>query len=526
MKDKSHSRQLSEQEQVRRQSREALDAAGVNPYPYEWPVSDYVVPVLREFEENVLPKTAPIVTQKNQKYHGILKRHHNFSSKTISLAGRLMSRRIMGKASFFDIQDSTGRMQGYVRRDDMPERFYNEIFKRHIDIGDIIGIEGHVFRTRMGEITIHVSKLELLAKALRPLPIVKEQEGSVFNEVTEKEFRYRQRYVDLNVNPSVRDVFIQRACMVTAIRKFLDEKGYIEVETPVLQPIYGGASARPFKTHHNALDMPLYMRIADELYLKRCIVGGFEGVYEIAKDFRNEGLSRFHNPEFTMLELYVAFKDYQWMMNLVEELIGSVALTLHGRSSIQWGEEEISFERSWPRIPFFEAITQKTGHDLYQESRNKILEVADSLNIETSPSMGIGKLLDEIFSAAVEPHLIQPTFITDYPIELSPLAKKHRSQDGLVERFEMFAGGKELCNAFSELNDPDDQRSRFEEQLHLRKGGDLEAMEMDQDYLRALEYGMPPTAGLGVGIDRLAMLMTNQNSIRDVILFPLMRPDE
>ena len=500
MTDSSQPRQFSDQEQVRRQSREALEASGINPYPYAWPVSDHVAPVVEGFDE-----TAP--------------------TKVVFMAGRLMSRRIMGKASFFDLQDATGRMQVYVRRDDMPDGFYNEIFKRHIHIGDIVGVEGHVFRTRMGEVTVHASKLELLAKALRPLPIVKEQEGTVFDEVTEKEFRYRQRYVDLIVNPHVREVFVQRARMITAIRKFLDEQGFIEVETPVLQPVYGGASARPFKTHHNALDMPLYMRIADELYLKRCIAGGFDGVYEIAKDFRNEGLSRFHNPEFTMLELYVAFKDYVWMMDLVEELIESVATTLHGSTRVQWGEEEISFERPWPRIPFFEAIEKKTGHDLYQQSQDTILEVADSLDIETSSSMGIGKLLDEIFGAAVEPDLIQPAFITDYPLELSPLAKQHRSQEGLVERFEMFAGGKELCNAFSELNDPDDQRRRFEEQLRLRKGGDLEAMQMDHDYLRALEYGMPPNAGLGVGVDRLAMLMTNQRSIRDVILFPLMRPD-
>lgn len=500
MTDSSQSRQFSDQEQVRRQSREALEANGINPYPYAWPVSEHVAPVVEGFDE-----TAP--------------------TKIVSMAGRLMSRRIMGKASFFDLQDATGRMQVYVRRDDMPGGFYNEIFKRHIDIGDIVGVEGHVFRTRMGEITVHASKLKLLAKALRPLPIVKEQEGTVFDEVTEKEFRYRQRYVDLTVNPHVREVFVQRARMITAIRKFLDEQGFIEVETPVLQPVYGGASARPFKTHHNALDMPLYMRIADELYLKRCIAGGFDGVYEIAKDFRNEGLSRFHNPEFTMLELYVAFKDYVWMMDLVEELIESVVTTLHGSARVQWGEEEISFERPWPRIPFFEAIEQKTGHNLYQQNRDTILEVASSLNIETSSSMGVGKLLDEIFGASVEPDLIQPAFITDYPLELSPLAKRHRSQEGLVERFEMFAGGKELCNAFSELNDPEDQRRRFEDQLRLRKGGDLEAMQMDHDYLRALEYGMPPNAGLGVGIDRLAMLMTNQRSIRDVILFPLMRPD-
>ncbi len=500
MTDSFQPRQFSDQEQVRRQSREALEANGISPYPYAWSVSDHIAPVLEEFDEN-----APV--------------------KTVSLAGRLMGRRVMGKASFFDLQDATGRMQIYVQRDDMPEGFYNQIIKRHIHIGDIVGVEGHVFQTRMGEVTVHVSKLELLAKALRPLPIVKEQEGTVFDEVTEKEFRYRQRYVDLTVNPHVREVFAQRARMITAIRTFLDEQGFIEVETPVLQPVYGGASARPFKTHHNALDMPLYMRIADELYLKRCIVGGFDGVYEIAKDFRNEGLSRFHNPEFTMLELYVAFKDYVWMMDLVEELIESVAITLHSSSRIQWGEEKISFERPWPRIPFFEAIKKKTGHDLYQKNRDEMHRVAESLNLETSSSMGVGKLLDEIFSSKVEPSLIQPTFITDYPLELSPLAKRHRSLDGLVERFEMFAGGKELCNAFSELNDPDDQRRRFEEQLRLRKGGDLEAMQMDHDYLRALEYGMPPNAGLGVGIDRLAMLMTNQRSIRDVILFPLMRPD-
>ncbi len=499
MSTSSRERQLSDQEQVRRQSKETLESSGINPYPYSWPVDHHAAPILEEFEDS-----AP--------------------QKVVSIAGRVMSRRIMGKASFFHLQDATGRIQVYIRRDEMPDGFYNEIFKRQIDIGDIVGVEGHVFRTQVGEITVHASKLELLAKALRPLPIIKEQEGSVFNEVTEKEFRYRQRYVDLTINPEVRKIFVQRARMVTAIRTFLDGKGFIEVETPVLQPIYGGASARPFKTHHNALDLPLYMRIADELYLKRCIVGGFDGVYEIAKDFRNEGLSRFHNPEFTMLELYVAYKDYIWMMNLVEELIESVAITLHGSPSVEWSGERVSFERPWPRIPFFEAITERTGMKLNHQPREILLDAAESLNIETSPSMGVGKLLDEIFSLSVEPHLIQPTFITDYPIELSPLAKRHRIHDGLVERFEMFAAGKELCNAFSELNDPDDQRRRFEEQLQLRKGGDLEAMEMDHDYLRALEYGMPPTAGLGVGIDRLAMLMTNQRSIRDVILFPLMRP--
>lgn len=501
MKDSSPLGQRSDQEQVRRQSREALEASGINPFPHTWSVKDHVVSVLDEFDENEDPP------------------------RIVSMAGRLMSRRIMGKVSFCDLQDATGRMQIYIRRDDLPEGFYNQIFKRHFHIGDIVGIEGHVFRTRMGEVTVHVTRLELLTKSLRPLPIVKEQDGSVYNEVTEKEFRYRQRYVDLTINPQVRAVFVQRARMITAIRTFLDEKGYTEVETPALQPIYGGASARPFKTHHNALDMPLYLRIADELYLKRCIVGGFDGVYEIAKDFRNEGLSRFHNPEFTMLELYVAFKDYAWMMDLVEELFRSLAMTLHGKLQFPLADGEISFEGPWKRLPFYDAIAERTGHDLYQKDRDHILEVADSLEIETSSSMGIGKLLDEIFHDAVEPHLIDPIFITDSPIELSPLAKRHRSKEGVVERFEMYAGGTELCNAFSELNDPDDQRRRFEEQIHLRKGGDLEAMQMDEDYLRALEYGMPPTAGLGVGIDRLTMLMTNQRSIRDVLLFPLMRPD-
>jgi len=501
MIDNTPTQKLSEQELIRRQSRDALEAIGVNPYPHAWTVSDYVESILDEFDDN-----SP--------------------QKSVSIAGRLISRRIMGKASFFDLQDATGRIQVYARRDDLPEEFYNKIFKRLIDIGDIIGIEGIVFRTKVGEITVHAAKIALLAKALRPLPIVKEQEGHVFNEVTEKEFRYRQRYVDLTVNPHVRETFVHRAKMVTSIRKFLDEKGFIEVETPILQPIYGGASARPFKTHHNALNMPLFMRIADELYLKRCIVGGFDGVYEISKDFRNEGLSRFHNPEFTMLELYVAYKDYLWMMDLVEQLIESTAIMLHGQNRVSWGEETISFERPWPRIPFFEAIAEYTNHNLYQKDTATIREVARSLHVEITPSMGVGKLLDEVFSRCVEPHLIQPTFITDYPIELSPLAKRHRTTVGLVERFEMFSGGKELCNAFSELNDPDEQRQRFEEQIRLRTDGDPEAMEMDLDYLRALEYGMPPTAGLGIGIDRLAMLMTNQTSIRDVILFPLMRPDE
>ena len=438
----------------------------------------------------------------------------------------MMSRRVMGKATFIDLHDSSGRIQVYVRRDDLPEGFYNEVFKRHLHIGDILGIRGSVFRTRLGEVTVHATHLELLAKALRPLPAVKEQDGSTFHEVTEKEYRYRQRYVDLTVNPDVRGVFIQRARMVTAIRQFLNAKGYIEVETPALQPVYGGATARPFVTHHNALDMPLYLRIADELYLKRCIVGGFDGVYEIAKDFRNEGLSRVHNPEFTMLELYVAFKDYLWMMDLVEELFGQACASLHGTDEVALGEETISFSRPWTRVSFFDSIRQYTGRDLYGLERNALAEHADALQIDVEPAAGAGTILDSIFSATVEPHLLQPTFIVDYPLQLSPLAKRHRSTPGLVERFELFVGGRELCNAFSELNDPDDQRARLEDQARLRQGGDLEAMQMDEDYLRALSYGMPPTAGLGVGIDRLAMLLTGQASIRDVILFPLMRPEE
>ena len=504
-------RKFSDQDAVRRQARDSLVQQGIDPYPYAWNVTHQITQVLETFEgEDHQPQEGE--TPPSQ----------------VSLAGRIISRRIMGKASFFDLQDASGRMQIYVRRDDLPAGFYNEVFKRLLHIGDIVGVRGYVFRTRMGELTVHTTHLQLLAKALRTFPVVKEQDGSVFNEVTEKEFRYRQRYVDLNVNPEVRDVFVQRARMITTIRQFLDNKGYIEVETPALQPVYGGASARPFVTHHNALGMPLYLRIADELYLKRCIVGGFERVYEIAKDFRNEGLSRFHNPEFTMLELYVAYKDYVWMMGLVEEMLEHIARTLHGKPSIMKEGVEISFEHPWQRIPFFEALREYAYPDrsLFGLGREELAAVAVELELEIDPAMGKGKILDEIFSAFVEPHLVQPTFITDYPIELSPLAKRHRKHPGLVERFELFVGGKELCNAFSELNDPDDQRGRFEEQHRLRAGGDWEAMQTDEDYLRALEYGMPPTAGMGMGIDRLAMLMTGQPSIRDVILFPLMRPEE
>ena len=504
------SRIYTEQEQVRRDARVRMEEEGVNPYAYSWDVSHHATDVLAAFDEE--KHVADGEGEAPEKL-------------TVSVAGRIMSRRIMGKAAFFHLQDESGKIQIYVSRDDLPEGFYNTVFKKLLDIGDIVGIEGFVFRTRVGEISIHTEKLQVLAKALRPFPVVKETGEQTWNEVTDKEFRYRQRYVDLVVHPEVRETFRQRARMITAMRGFLDGRGYVEVETPVLQPMYGGAAARPFTTHHNALDMKLYMRIADELYLKRLIVGGFDGVYEISKDFRNEGLSRFHNPEFTMMELYVAYKDYAWMMALVEELVEHLAIALHGTTELQVGENRISFQRPWRRLPLFDAIEEKTGEQLFGKTRDELSVIGKRLGLEVDDSMGAGKIIDEIFGEFVEPHLIQPTFITDYPVELSPLAKKHRSKEGLVERFEAICNGKEICNAFSELNDPDDQRQRFEEQVRLGKRGDEEAMQLDEDYLRALEYGMPPTAGLGVGVDRLAMLMTNADSIRDVILFPLLRPE-
>ena len=503
-------RELSEQEVRRREELEEIRKEGIDPYPYGWKVDDKAVRIISRFDDRLHQPGED--GEARDRYD-------------VSIAGRIMSKRVMGKAAFFDLQDETGTIQVYVRRDDLPDGFYNSIFKKLLDIGDIVGVKGFVFRTRMGEVSIHSEELRLLSKSLRPLPVVKEQEGEVFNEVTDKEFRYRRRYVDLVVNPEVRDIFRQRSRMISAMRHFLDSRGYLEVETPVLQPIYGGAAARPFTTHHNALDMTLYLRIADELYLKRLLVGGFDGVYEISKDFRNEGLSRFHNPEFTMMELYVAFKDYKWMMDLVEEMIEYVVIAVRGEAMVTISGKEISFDRPFRRIPLFQAIQEHTGQNLFGRSRDEVAEIADSLGIAVDESMGVGKLIDEIFGETVEPQLIQPTFITDYPVELSPLAKRHRSQEGLVERFELICNGKEICNAFSELNDPVDQRARFEEQARLRAAGDEEAMELDEDYLRALEYGMPPAAGLGVGIDRLAMLVTGQESIRDVILFPLMRPE-
>lgn len=503
---------LSEQEIVRRDARQKLEELGINPYPSQL------------FEVNVSAKEI----------------HENYEKqkidyKNISIAGRLMSRRIMGSASFAEIQDATGRIQIYVRRDDIcpgeDKTLYNTVFKKLLDIGDIIGIKGYVFTTQTGEISIHVTEFKVLTKSLRPLPIVKETEDEQGNIIrhdafSDPELRYRQRYVDLVVNPQVKDTFIKRTKLVNSMREYLNDRGYLEVETPILQPLYGGAAARPFKTHHNTLDMTLYLRIANELYLKRLIVGGFDGVYEFSKDFRNEGMSRFHNPEFTQVELYVAYKDYNWMMDLVEEMIEKVAIDLHGTTKVQVGEHELDFKRPWKRYTMFEAIEHFTGIDISEMDEAQLRETAKKLNVPIDETMGKGKLIDEIFGEKCEGQLIQPTFITDYPVEMSPLAKKHRTKEGLVERFEAIANGKEICNAFSELNDPIDQRQRFEEQLELGKRGDEEAMTLDEDFLRALEYGMPPTAGLGVGIDRLTMIMTNSNSIQDVLFFPQLRPEK
>ena len=507
------SRQLSEQEIRRREELTALREAGIEPYPNAWHVDTYADDVVANYDAD---EHGPDDDAPDDDATRVWR---------VSMAGRMMSKRVMGKAAFFDLQDASGTVQVYVRRDDLPEGFYNNVFKKLLDIGDIVGIEGFVFKTKLGEVTIHAERLELLSKSLRPLPIVKETEERIYNEVTDKEFRYRQRYVDLILHPEVGEVFRQRARIITSMRRFLDERGYLEVETPVLQPIYGGASARPFVTHHNALDMPLYLRIADELYLKRLIVGGFDGVYEISKDFRNEGLSRFHNPEFTMMELYVAYKDYRWMMDLVEEMVSTIVMDLHGTNEVTLGEHTVSFERPWRRVPLLEAIREKTGHDLYGLSRDELAGIGTELGLEIDDTMGSGKIIDEIFGEFVEPFLIEPTFITDYPVELSPLAKRHRDKEGLVERFELICNGKEICNSFSELNDPIDQRERFEDQASLRAAGDDEAMQIDDDFLRALEYGMPPTAGLGIGIDRLTMILTGAESIRDVIFFPLMRPE-
>lgn len=505
--------QLSEQELVRRNAKDQLEQLGINPYPSElFPVTHYAQDIKQLFDE---------------------KKPEEF--KEVTLAGRMMSRRIMGSASFAELQDSSGRIQFYIRRDDLcpdeDKTLYNTVFKKLLDIGDIIGIKGFVFKTQVGETSVHVTEMTVLTKSLKPLPIVKEttdQEGKkqLHDAFTDPEMRYRQRYVDMIVNPEVRETFRQRTKVVNTIRNYLAGKDYLEVETPILQPLYGGAAARPFKTHHNTLDMTLYLRIANELYLKRLIVGGYDGVFEFSKDFRNEGMSRFHNPEFTQVELYVAYKDYNWMMNLVEEMIEQVALDLHGTTKLQVGENIIDFKRPWKRYTMFEAIEHFTGIDISEMDEKELKATALKLNVPIDDSMGKGKLIDEIFGENCEAQLIQPTFITDYPIEMSPLAKKHREKEGLVERFEAIANGKEICNAFSELNDPIDQRQRFEDQLELGKRGDDEAMVLDEDFLRAIEYGMPPTAGLGIGIDRLSMIMTNSNSIQDVLFFPQMKPEK
>lgn len=499
--------ELSEQEIIRRQTLDELRKLGINPYPAE---AFDVNASTAEIKDNFSPE------------------RNNFQN--VRIAGRLMTRRIMGSASFAELQDEKGRIQLYLKRDDLcpgeDKTLYNVVFKKLLDIGDFIGVEGFVFVTQMGEITIHVRSLKLLSKSLKPLPVVKEKDGVIYDAVTDPEFRYRQRYVDLIVNPEVKKIFRQRTQLINSMRNLFDTRGYLEVETPVLQAIPGGAAARPFITHHNALDIPLYLRIANELYLKRLIVGGFEGVYEFARDFRNEGMDRTHNPEFTVLEIYVAYKDYLWMMDFVEEMMEKVAIDLHGTLKIQYDNHIIDFTRPFKRITISDAIKQYTGIDITGMNEDQLRKACDNLGIETDATMGKGKLIDRIFGEKVEQHLIQPTFVMDYPVEMSPLCKKHRVNPQLTERFELIVNSKEICNAYSELNDPIDQRERFQEQLRLLEKGDDEAMFIDQDFLRALEYGMPPTAGLGVGIDRLTMIMTNQPSIQDVLFFPQMRPEK
>ncbi|MEZ4810764.1 MAG: lysine--tRNA ligase [Allomuricauda sp.] len=496
--------QLSEQEIVRREKLTKLREMGINPYPAAlYPVDATSKSIKNDFEEG----------------------------KKVVISGRLMSRRIQGKASFAELQDSEGRIQVYFNRDEIcpndDKTLYNEVYKKLLDIGDIIGVEGELFTTQVGEKTVMVKNFTLLSKALRPLPLPKvDADGKMFDEFNDPELRYRQRYVDLVVNPSVKETFIKRTKITNSIREFYNNMGYLEVETPILQPIPGGAAARPFLTHHNALNIPLYLRIANELYLKRLIVGGFDGVYEFSKDFRNEGMDRTHNPEFTVMELYVAYKDYNWMMEITEKLLEKVAMDATGSTKVRVGQHEIEFKAPYPRVPILEAIKIHTGHDVAGMDETQLREVAQKLGVEVDATMGVGKLIDEIFGEKCEHHYIQPTFITDYPKEMSPLTKEHRSNPALTERFELMANGKELANAYSELNDPLDQRERFEEQLRLSEKGDDEAMFIDQDFLRALEYGMPPTSGIGIGIDRLVMLMTNNSSIQEVLFFPQMRPEK
>lgn len=497
---------LSEQEIVRRNALEELKKLGINPYPQ----AEYVVNATAKEVHDKFPD-------------------NNTLFQEVSMAGRIMSRRIMGAASFTEIMDSTGRMQLYFKRDEIcpgdDKTMYNTVFKRLLDIGDFIGIKGYAFYTKMGELTIHVTEYTVLSKSLRPLPVVKEKDGVTYDAFSDPDQRYRQRYVDLIANDYVKDTFIKRAQVIRSMRDFLNDKGYLEVETPILQSIPGGAAARPFVTHHNALDMPLYLRIANELYLKRLIVGGFEGVYEFAKDFRNEGMDRFHNPEFTQMEMYVAYKDYFWMMETTEKMIEKIALDIHGTTEVKVGENIINFKAPFRRLSIIGAIEEFTGIDVGNMNEDELRATCDKLDVETDESMGKGKMIDEIFGEKCEPNFIQPTFITDYPVEMSPLCKRHRDNPELTERFELMVNGKELANAYTELNDPIDQRLRFEEQAQLAEKGDDEAMLIDQDFLRAIEYGMPPTSGMGIGIDRLVMIMTNQPSIQEVLLFPQMRPE-
>ena len=498
--------ELSEQELFRRKSREDLLNMGINPYPAdEYLVTAYSKDILEQFVDDQ-PK------------------------QEVSIAGRIMSRRIMGKASFIELQDSAGRVQVYVSRDDIcpgeDKEFYNTIFKKALDIGDFIGVKGYVFRTQMGTVSVHAEEITVLSKSLKPLPIVKYKDGVAYDAFEDPELRYRQRYVDLIVNEGIKDIFLKRTKIFNSMRDILNEKDYIEVDTPVLQNIPGGASARPFITHHNALDIPFYLRIANELYLKRLIVGGFEGVYEFSRNFRNEGMDRTHNPEFTVMEMYVSYKDYNWMMSFTEQMLEKICLDVLGTTEVQVGNNIINFKAPYRRASMIDAIKENTGIDISGMSEDQVREVCKQLHIEQDTTMGKGKLIDEIFGEKCEGKYIQPTFITDYPKEMSPLCKEHRCNPELTERFELMVNGKELANAYSELNDPIDQRERFEEQLRLSEKGDDEAMFIDQDFLRALEYGMPPTSGMGIGMDRLVMMLTGQTSIQEVIFFPQMRPEK
>ncbi len=498
--------ELSEQELIRRQSLKEIEELGIKAYPAdEYEINAYSVEILQNFSDD-----AP--------------------TRHVRIAGRVMGKRIMGKASFLELQDSSGRIQVYISRDDLcpneDKSLYNNLVKKHLDFGDFIGIEGYVFRTKMGQISIHTEQLTFLAKSLRPLPIVKEKDGKLFDAFTDPEQRYRMRYVDLAVNDGIKEIFIKRTKTFSAMRDFFNQRGYLEVDTPILQPIPGGAAARPFITHHNTLDIPLYLRIANELYLKRLIVGGFDGVYEFSRNFRNEGMDRTHNPEFTAMEIYVAYKDYNWMMNFTEEMLEYILINVLGTTKVKVGDREIDFKAPYPRVSMFQAIKDHTGIDISNMNEEELRQTCKNLGIEVDETMGIGKLIDEIFGEKCEGNYIQPTFITDYPKEMSPLTKEHRTNPHLTERFELMVNGKELANAYSELNDPIDQRQRFEEQLKLSEKGDDEAMYIDHDFLRALEYGMPPTSGMGIGMDRLVMLITGQESIQEVLLFPQMRPEK